>query len=213
MTDGTRVLRTVAVPVAIALIFLVFTPRLCTKAIVSARKQKPVAAAPTQTGLSISSSTPAPKRVGTLRFPPGLDGARVEYLVEIDQTFAQPLTMEATADAPVTAALLERGYVEKRADGTIVPTHEGLINVNGAMQSANSWTVPIAQRKFVGLDTIEDTGDGRYVASMRWRWEPTPVGSVLIPKPQDHRVKAELAGGERNWVLARWVTEVDREPR
>ena len=197
-----RLFRTLGVPLAIAFIFLVFTPKLCEKAIVDARKRQQVAsttssATPSPSGLVISSSTPAPVLASSLHFPPGLDATRVQYLVEIDQAFAAPLMMAATENSPVTPVLVERQYV----DNKLAPTREGLINVNGAVQSADGWTVPVAQRKFLSIDRIEDAGDNRYRIGVRWRWEPTSIGASLLPRPHDHHLTAEFGGGERNWVL------------
>jgi hypothetical protein len=211
MTE-TRVLRTLAVPLAIAVIFLVFTPRLCSRAI---SKQHPVVLAPSRpaaSGLVISSSTPAPLGGREIHLPPGLEAARIQYLVEINPTFAAPMTMAAT-DLPVTKILLERHYIELRPDGTLGPTREGLINVNGAVDSPNGWMVPVGQRKFLGIDAVDDTGDGQYNVTVRWRWEPTSIGASLLPRPQDHHLKAQFAGGERNWVLARYVDAPDRDFR
>ena len=205
-----RVFRTLGVPLAIAFIFLVFTPKLCEKAIVDAKKRQAAAATassatPTPSGLTISSSTPAPFQQSSLHFPAGLDAARIQYLIEIDQAFASPMTMAATETSPITPVLIERQYVDKN----LAPTREGLIHVNGAVQSPDGWTVPVAQRKFVGADGIEDAGDNRYNIGIRWRWEPTPIGASLISKPQEHHLKAQFAGGSGSWVFDHYVEPPD----
>ena len=204
-----RLFRTLGVPLAIAFIFLVFTPKLCERAIVTAKQRQAVATStattPSPSGLVISSTTPAPVLAANLRFPVGLDPARVQYLVEIDQTFSAPMTMAVSETAPITPILVDRQYVDKN----LAPTREGLINVNGAVQSPEGWTVPVAQRKFVAIDRIEDAGDNRYHVGVRWRWEPTAIAASLLTKPQEHHLKAEFAGGERNWVLARYVEPPD----
>jgi hypothetical protein len=211
-----RLLRTLAVPLGIALIFLVFTPKLCQRALVTAKVKQPVPLAtggPASSGLIISSSTPAPGNAANLRFPAGLDAARIQYLVEINQTFAMPAVMPAIENAPVTKVLLDHQYIEKRPDGTFGPTREGLINVNGAVDSPAGWIVSIARRKFVSVASIDDAGDGTYNVTIRWRWEPAPLFSSLLPKPEDHDLTAEFAGGTGNWVLRRFVREPDREFR
>jgi hypothetical protein len=208
-----RLFRTLGVPLAIAFIFLVFTPKLCEKAIVDAKKRQAVvtttAATPTPSGLVISSSTPAPVSASSLHFPTGLDPARVQYLVEIDQTFAAPMTMAVTDTAPITRLLIDRQYVDK----ALAPTREGLINVNGAVQSPNGWTVPVAQRKFLGIDGINDAGDNRYDVWVRWRWEPAAFAAPLLPKPLEHHLKAQFAGGTGSWVLDHYVERPDSELR
>lgn len=209
--------RTLALPLGIAVVFLLLTPKLCQRAVTQAAARKPAAQAstpdPTQAGLIIASSTPAPIQTRDLKFPRGLDAARIQYLVEIDPGFATATTMAVTATAPITAELLRRQYVEKHPDGTLAPTREGLINVNGAVDSSDGWTVPIAQRAFSGIEAIQDGGDGRYDVTVRWRWVPTAIGATVLPSPTDHRVIGEFAGGDGHWVLARWVAEPDRELR
>jgi len=196
----------------IALLFLVLTPKLCERAIVNARKQQPPApppGTPAPSGLVISSSTPAPGTAANVSFPPGLDAVRVQYLIEIDRSFAEPLKMTPSADSTLAKTLFDRGYV----DQSLAPTREGLINVNGAVQSSEGWMVPVAQRKFLGVERIEDAGDSRYDISVRWRWEPTPVAASLLTRPTNHTLKAQFAGGERNWVLASFIWPPDHEWR
>lgn len=210
-----RVVRTLAVPLGIAVLFLVFTPKLCQTALVTAKHKRPVAITPiepSRSGLIINSSTPAPA-TKELRFPPGLDTTRIQYLVEINQQFSAPLTITATDAEPLTKILIDRHYFEKRPDGTLAPTHDGLINVGGAVESPSGWIVPVGKRKFVAVMAIEDAGDGRYDAIVRWRWEPTAIGAALVAKPEDHHLKAEFGGGAGNWVLTRFITEPDREFR
>jgi hypothetical protein len=204
-----RLFRTLGVPLAIAFIFLVFTPKLCERAIVTAKQRQAVvpstASTPAPSGLVISSSTPPPVSASSLRFPGGLDPARVQYLIEIDQTFSAPMTMVATETAPITPLLVDRQYVDKN----LAPTREGLINVNGAVQSAEGWTVPVAQRKFVGVDGIDNAGDNRYHVGIRWRWEPTAIATSFLSRPQEHHLVAEFAGTPRSWVLARFIEGPD----
>jgi hypothetical protein len=69
--------------------------------------------------------------------------------------------------------------------------------------------VPIAQRKFVGIDRIDDAGDNRFNVGVRWRWEPASFAASLLPRPQDHHLKAEFASSDRSWVLTRFVEPPD----
>lgn len=201
-----RLLRTLAVPIGIALVFLVFGPKLCQKAIVSAkqRQEEPK-------GLVIASSATEALAPVKLNFPAGLDSARIQYLVEIDPTFAKPAVMAAIDGSPVSQILLERQYIEKRSNGTLGPTREGLINVNGAVDSAVGWIVPVAQRKFVRIGGIDDAGDGTYNVKVIWQWEPGTLYSSLLPKPKDHSLTAAFSGGAGHWVLTRYDKEPDRD--
>ncbi|MDQ6801347.1 MAG: hypothetical protein M3041_10960 [Acidobacteriota bacterium] len=208
-----RLVRTLGVPLAIAVIFLVFTPKLCERAIVTAKQRQATATvnpvAPSASGLVIQSSTPSPGGRANVRYPAGLDAARIQYLVEIDSTFSAPMTMAVTLTAPITRVLIDRQYVDKN----LAPTREGLINVNGAVQSPEGWTVPVAQRKFLGVDGVDDAGDSRYDVWVRWRWEPTATAAPLLLKPQEHHLKAQFAGGTGSWVLDHYVERPDAELR
>ncbi len=211
-----RIFRTIAVPLGIAVLFLVLTPKLCQRAVVQATARRPIvqtSTEPSRAGLVIASSTPAPGRSTDFHFPDGLDAARIEYLVEIDQAFATSSVMPVTEGAPITQELLRRQYVEKHPDGTLVPTREGVMNVKGATDSADGWIVPVAQRKFASVESIDLAGDGRYNVTARWRWEPTAIGATVLPRPADHHLTAEFVGGKGHWVLSRWIREPDRELR
>lgn len=207
------VIRTLAVPLVVAILFLVVTPKLCGRAITRARQNQPAAVeavpgqAPPRSGLIITSSAPASAARPKVPFPPGLDAQRIQYLVEIDPTFAAPKTMAATPDSPVAKILLDRHYV----DSALAPTPEGLVNVNGAVNSPNGWVVPIAARKFMSIDGLDDAGDGRYNAVVRWRWQPNALGASLLKHSTDHFLTAEFAGGEGNWTLTRYIQEPDQE--
>ncbi len=206
------VIRTLAVPLVVAILFLVLTPKLCGRAVIRARQNQPAPAeavpgsAP-RSGLIITSSPPAPAARPKVPFPPGLDAQRIQYLVEIDPTFATPKTMTATPDSPITKVLLDRHYV----DASLAPTGEGIMNVSGAVNSPSGWVVPIAARKFMSIDGLDDAGEGRFNAVVRWRWEPNALGIALLQRPADHFLTAEFAGGQRNWTLTRFIQEPDQE--
>ena len=90
MTDGTRVLKTVAVPLAIALVFLFFVPKMCSKVMGSKklRPPTPTASAAADTALHISSDSPDAPASRSVNYPAGLDAQRVQYLIEINERFA-----------------------------------------------------------------------------------------------------------------------------
>jgi len=213
MTDpGPRLLRTLSIPLGIVLVFLLFTPKLCHRAIAEAEARHAATdgqpSPESHAGLVIESTTPAPKSA-ELDFPSGLDAARIEYLVEIDEHFARGSTMAVTENAPITPELLRLKYVEKNDDGSFTPTSDGLINVNGASDSADGWSVPIARRTFAGVLAIENLGGGEYHVTIRWRWEPSAVGAAILPRPTDHQAVADFAGSDGHWALASWVQEPD----
>jgi len=209
-----HLLRTLAVPLGIALVFLVFTPKLCQRALTNAKVRAPSVARPSEpapSGLIISSSTPAPGgQRHDVKFPAGLDAARIQYLIEIEQAFSAPAVMAAVDGTELAKVLTDRQYVEKRPDGTLGPTREGLINVNGAVDSPAGWIVPVGQRKFATIDAIDDAGDGSYNVSVTWRWEPGALYASLLPRPGNHQLIAEFAGGAGHWALRRYIKEPDR---
>ena len=222
MTDGTRILRTIGVPLVIGIILLVVLPRMCARAIETARLQAgaPAKAAAdtsattdsTAGGLHISSTSPdAPPPPRPQIYPAGLDAARVQYLVEIDSNFAQPATTrvpktdvslwaDATTRFPVVPVVLRLGYFQP-AGGAYVPTREAALHLDGMTEDGNGWLVPVGKRHFDSVARLDDVGDGHYRATYRWRWEPNTIGSELLPKPRNHEATAEFSGGERHWAL------------
>ena len=222
MTDGTRILRTIGIPLVIAIILLVVLPRMCARAIDAARLQAggPAKAAAdtsatadsTAGGLHISSTSPdAPPPPRLQNYPAGLDATRVQYLVEINPNFAAPATalvpkMDASlfADAasrfPVVPVVLRLGYFQA-AGGAYAPTREAALHLDGMTEDSSGWVVPVGKRHFDSVTRLEDAGDGRYRATYRWRWEPNTIGSELLPKPRNHEANAEFSGGDRHWAL------------
>ena len=79
MTDETRILRTVGIPIVIAIMLLFVVPKMCVKAVVVAKARQEKAAR--ESGLHIEST----QKPAT--YPAGLDADRVRYLVEIDNRF------------------------------------------------------------------------------------------------------------------------------
>jgi hypothetical protein len=208
-----RYFRTLIVPLGVAVVFLVLAPRLCQRMVVQASKRGPLIAttstAPPVHGLVIASDIPDSAPPSAMHFPPGLDAARIQYLLEIDPAFTVPMSMPVRASSPITPLLLERKFVEKRPDETFAPTREGLMNISAAADSPDGWMVPVARREFVRLQGIEDAGDGRFDVAVQWRWQPEPLFLFLLPRPTDHHLTAEFAGGEGHWVLTRFVAGPD----
>lgn len=213
-----RLFRTLAAPLGVAVLFLLITPKLCSRAVmqVASNRRGNIAHTATtpvaQDGLVIDTPAPAAGGAPALQFPDGLDSSRIEYLIEIDQAFAAPATMTVTGTSPITQELVRLEYVQKNADGSYAPTRDGLINVNGATETADGWIVPVAQRKFGGVNLIAKTDDG-YDVSVLWRWQPTAIGASILPNLNDHVMIAEFVGGAGHWVLSRWIRPPDDQLR
>src|SRR5947209_6867806 len=152
MTDETRILRTVGIPIVIAIVLLVVVPKSCAKMVTVAKARQEKAR---ESGLHIESThKPA-------EYPGGLDADRIRYLVEIDSRFAAPYTLHldksatTVEDAAIAAALQKLGYLEQAPDGTRTLTRDGLLHLDGLAEDANSWTFPVATRHFESVSAIE----------------------------------------------------------
>src|SRR5437763_9278988 len=102
MSDETRILRTVGVPIVIAVILLFVLPKRCAKVVMVSKARKE-AAARAAGGLHIESSQKP------VVYPAGLDPERVRYLVEIDPTFSAPYTAHVNkASGAIGAAFIDQ---------------------------------------------------------------------------------------------------------
>ena len=220
MTDQFRFLRILLFPLALLLLFFVISPRMCVRAVTQTRQQR-AEAAPQQTetsqGLKIVSSAPPPlgAQSSNFTFPQGLDAARIQYLVEIDPQFAEPKTAALpktfVAKNDVISALTRMQYVEKQADGTMVLTRDGALNLTNVTEQADQWVLPIATRAFEKLTHLSRVEDDRYDATFIWRWQPNAVGTELKIDPKvQHTAMAEFAGGEHHWALTTWLMPIDQ---
>jgi hypothetical protein len=206
MTDETRILRTVGIPVVIAIVLLVAVPKMCMKTVLVAKaKQEKAAREP---GLHIE-STQKP-----VSYPSGLDADRIRYLVEVDTRFSAPYTAhiaKATAslsDLQVVAALQKLGYVERQPDGTLALSRDGLLHLDGVVDDGTSWTFPVAKRQFETVAGIE--GDAANAnATIAWKWQPNTVGDALLRDPKRHEAKANFANGATGWTMTGLTVDSD----
>jgi hypothetical protein len=198
MTGETRILRTVGIPVVIAIVLLIGVPKMCVKAVLVSKARQEKAAG--ESGLRIQSAhKPA-------SYPGGLDAERVRYLIEVDSRFSAPYTERinkspiGVADASVVAALQTLGYIELAPDGSRTMTRDGLLHLDGLADDGNSWTFPIATRHFEGVSAIDgDLANTR--VTIIWKWQPNAVGAVLLPDPKRHEASAGFAPGTSGWTL------------
>lgn len=209
MTDGTRILRTVAVPVVVAVVFLLLVPKTCQKALNSKKLRPNTVAAPTDTSLHISSDNPAPASK-PIAWPAGVDEQRVQYLVEINQRFAEPYLYRlpkpgATLigfDPASAEPLVKAGWFEGSAENGFTPTHDASLHLPGLMEDPQAWRVPLAARKFVHVISFDDLGGNKGRAGFTWQWEPNEAGRAVKSSFGLHQGTADLAGGgEHPWDL------------
>ncbi|HXH40313.1 MAG TPA: hypothetical protein VNN08_16915 [Thermoanaerobaculia bacterium] len=215
MTDGTRILRTVGVPVVIAVLLLFMLPKMCARAVLvsQARKEKEERAV---SGLHIESSQESSKK--PVIYPAALDSERIRYLLEIDARFSAPYTARVRKKFDMTLALNEQkfvpvlqklGYMELAGDGTVTLTRDGMLHLDGLVDDGTAWTFPIAKRKFTSVTSITSDGATAY-AGFDWKWEPNAVGAELMASPQRHEATAALANVGGRWSLTQ-VTSLDND--
>jgi hypothetical protein len=204
MTDETRILRTVGIPIVIAIVLLFVIPKMCVSVvqISKARREKAERAAG---GLHIESSQKP------VVYPAGLDPERVRYLVEIDPNFSAPYTVHilktANTTSQIVAVLQKLGYVEAGSDGSLTLTRDGMLHLEGLVDNGSSWTFPAASREFSAVTSIDSEGANAH-AAFTWMWKPNAVGTQLMPAPRPHEAKAELANVNGRWSLTR-IAELD----
>jgi hypothetical protein len=216
-----RIVRTLAIPFAFLAVVLIANPRTCKRALVRSNAQ----VIPTSTsestsgGLVINSNVPAPHRQTVVNYPEGLDAARIQYLVEIDPQFAAPKTMpcpKAKAEAVHTdlcTVLTQRGYMEYSPADRLVLTRDGVMKIDGATEMADRWMIPVGQRKFISIERLDDSGDGKFLAAVQWQWQPNDIGGSLLTRARDHTLSAEFGGGVGHWVMNRYVQAPDTDWR
>jgi hypothetical protein len=209
MTDGTRILRTVGIPLFIAVALLIVVPKECTK-VAQLSKQRQAARA--ASGLHIESSQKP------VTYPAGLDAERVRYVVEVDTQFSTPYIGRVRKGVPLDlqpreqlllAALQKLGYAETAPDNTVSITREGLLHLDGLVDDGASWTFPVAKRELVSVTAIDSDGATAH-ATFAWQWHPTAVGSELMATPKRHEAKAELTNSSGRWTLVQ-ISELDGE--
>ncbi|MEA2414007.1 MAG: hypothetical protein QOI58_664 [Thermoanaerobaculia bacterium] len=206
MTDETRILRTVGIPIVIAIVLLVAVPKMCMKTVLIAKaKQEKTAHEP---GLHIE-STQKP-----VSYPSGLDADRIRYLVETDTGFSMPYTAHLSkaaatiGDLQILAALQKLGYVERATDGSLALSRDGLLHLDGVVDDGTSWTFPVAKRQFETVAGIE--GDAATAnATIAWKWQPNTVGAALIPDPKRHEAKGQFAHGATGWTMTGLTVDSD----
>ena len=207
-----KALRTFAVPIGLILVFFIMVPRTCARR--HAEEQPapaPVAAAAAPTteggGLRISGSS-QPAAAKTESYPDGLDEARIQYLVEINNEFSQPYIVNVPKKwepGDVLSALAAAKYVEKAADGSVTITRDGLMSLE-LRDEGDKWTLAVAKRVFDKVTHLSRIDDDKYDVTISWRYQPTPVGAKLGVKDNLRASIGHFVGAGREWSLSNWVT-------
>ncbi|MEK6372393.1 MAG: hypothetical protein AABO58_06825 [Acidobacteriota bacterium] len=209
MTDGTRILRTLAVPLIVALVFLFLVPKTCQKAIGTRKLRLPTAAAspPSDTGLHIESVSPDAPSSRPVSYPAGLDAQRVRYLIEIDPHFVEPYKIllpkpgGMVVDPAPADALVRAGWFESSGGG-YTPARGAALHLGGMNETPVAWLVPAGKRKFERVTSTADLGNGKARVGFTWQWEPNEAGRAIKSSFDLHQGAAEFGGGgEHPWDL------------
>ena len=219
MTDGTRILRTLAIPLVPALVLLILVPRSCSKAL-NAKKLRATTAtqAPTDTALHIESVSPDAPPTRSIDWPAGFDAPRAQYLIEVDPHFTEPVAARipkeggGIVDSEAAEAFTRNGWFERNGMG-YMPATGASLHLAGMTEEATAWRVPLGTRKFGRVTVVRDLGDGRAALGFSWQWEPNEAGRALKGSAYElHEGRAEFAGGgEHPWTLTQ--LSVDSEWR
>jgi hypothetical protein len=207
MTDGTRILRTVAVPIIVAVVLLLMVPKSCAR-VVQVSKARAEKAAQQSSGLRIESSQKP------VNFPSGLNPDRIRYLVEIDTHFSAPYVAHlsktpSATDQTIVAALKKLGYADLASDGTLTITRDGTLHLDGLVDDGSSWAFVLAKRQFQSITSIESETTGAH-AHFAWTWQPNAAGAELIPSLRHHGATAELSSVGGRWSLT-GIADLDNE--
>lgn len=214
MNEEFRSFRIMLVPLALFIAFFIYK-RCGSKPEVPPQQAAPTLTAPSATapasglGLQIEGSAKRPVETRSSQFPPGLDAARIQYLVEIDSQFSSTsiakLPKKFVPTDPVTPILIKMRFAEKN-DDVITLTREGLLGLGQLTELPDGWTFETARRVFDEVNFIDRVEDDKYRATFRWHWQPNNVGTELgIKSSQNYSSTAEFGGGERHWALTGWV--------
>jgi hypothetical protein len=211
MTDGTRVLRTLAVPLIVALVFLFLVPKTCQKAIGTRKLRLPTATATataaSDTALHIVSVSPDAPSSRPTNYPAGLDAQRARYLIEIDGHFQEPYKVllpkpgGMVLDTAPADALVAAGWFEA-AGGGYTPARGAALHLSGMTETPVAWLVPAGKRHFERITGVDDFGNGKARVAFSWQWEPNEAGRAIKTSFELHQGTAEFGGGgEHPWDL------------
>ena len=192
----------------LAAVVLLFMPKDCAQKAaqpLAALKRTKTTTAPK--GLRIETSTPEPAK-HEVPYPAGLDAARLQYLIEIDNRFAAPKMLVcpkqpsggAIGSATLVQTLQSLHYLETKPDGTYGFTSEGLIKASPS-DDGSAWNVPVAKRQFVRVDEIDCTSADQCNVKFTWQWQPNEIGQAMQPQLDPHTGTAKIIGGPGGWVL------------
>jgi hypothetical protein len=204
--------RTLALPIGVAVIMLLVIPKTCGGLMQKGLKRastmkKSTTSSPAASGLTIESSTPDPNARREVNLPSGLGEERVQYLIEISPRFSEPRRLHvprvSVSDSlyPLAPVVKRLGYFAQQSDGTFAPTREAALHLPDMTEDSNGWEIPVAKRKYIGILSATDAGDGNYKIIFNWKWEPNDLGRELTPITTPHTGVALIAGSPGNFAL------------
>ncbi len=222
MTDESRIIKTVAIPLSIAVVFLFLLPKMCSKMLTKKPIRAQVATVmgeqPTDTALHIRSDSPDAAPSAPVSYPTGLDPQKAQYLIEINQRFSDPYSYRlpkpgsviSLADTAIADALVRAGWFEEVPGGGYNPTHEAALHIPQLGEESQAWRVPLAARKFGSITSVQDLGENRAKVGFTWQWDPNEAGRAVKSTFEMHHGTADFAGGgEHPWDLNSVIVDND----
>jgi hypothetical protein len=206
-------LRTLALPLGVAVIMLFVIPKSCGGLMqkglkrASTMKKSDTASSPAASGLTIESTTPDANARREVHLPSGLGEERVQYLIEISARFSEPRRLHvprvSVSDSlyPLVPVVKRLGYFEKQSDGTFAPTRDATLHLPDMNEDSNGWEIPVAKRKYIGILGASAQSDGNYKIIFNWKWEPNDLGRELSPVTTLHTGVALIVGSPGNFAL------------
>ena len=210
-----RAIRLLVIPIGALIFFLVIIPKACIRHAPAAVPAAATDATPPVTtssagGLQISGGNSSNQPVASASsLPPGLDAERIQYLVEINSLFSEPVTARIPKKYgsydPTVKALQDMKYIEVAADGLVTITTDGALNLD-LHDQGDAWTVTLAKRVFDKVNFVSRIEDDKYDVTFTWRFAATPVGTKLrVDEKKLHNATARFVGGPGNWALSEWT--------
>ena len=205
MSDETRILRTVGIPIVIAVILLFVLPKMCAKVVLVSKARKEAAARARGAAHQYHRS-----RWSIRGLDPGASAGNRSRLLSPSSASQKSLGIGAAfvEQQQIIPVLQKLGYAEAGNDGTLTLTRDGMLHLDGLVDEGSSWTFPIATRQFDAVTSIDSDGANAH-AAIAWKWKPNTVGAELIPSPKRHEAKVELASVGGRWSLT-GIGELDR---
>jgi hypothetical protein len=203
LDDIVRAVRTVALPLLIAIILLGIGMRAC-------GRRTPAAESPR---VSTQPAPPPRSLPVDARLPDGLREEYAIYLLGNEPQFRDPRTEKVakttpTTDIQVLRALTDLGYVQTTRAGEafrVTVTDQGRLHIDHLMEDDTSYTVPVATRAIARITASSPDAQnaGSYDVRFTWRYQPNAIGSRMGMTDKLEAGAAVLTRNQGSWYVTR----------